>query len=62
MGKSLANCFTLAKMWDGHAGGSSELVQNTILDEVRRLFLQVIASLSFPIFTTIMRFHQIRMH
>ncbi|KAK6859406.1 hypothetical protein PG995_003042 [Apiospora arundinis] len=36
--KPLANCYTLARMWDGHAGGSTQLVQDTILNEVRRIF------------------------
>jgi hypothetical protein len=33
----LANCFTLAKMWADRTEGSGELVQSTILHEVRRL-------------------------
>ncbi|KAK8074473.1 hypothetical protein PG997_009136 [Apiospora hydei] len=39
--KPLAHCYTLAKMWDGEVGGSGELVQRTILDEVQRLFREV---------------------
>lgn len=38
----LVNCYTLAKMWAGQAEGSSELVQTTILREVRRLLSEVI--------------------
>ncbi|SPO00352.1 uncharacterized protein DNG_03197 [Cephalotrichum gorgonifer] len=34
---TLANCFTLAKMWAEHTEGSMELVQNTILQEVHRI-------------------------
>ncbi|KAK7962917.1 uncharacterized protein PG986_003742, partial [Apiospora aurea] len=41
--KPLAHCYTLAKMWDGEVGGSGELVQRTILDEVHRLFREVIS-------------------
>ncbi|KAK8043349.1 hypothetical protein PG993_005779 [Apiospora rasikravindrae] len=36
--KPLAHCYTLAKIWDGEVGGSGELVQRTVLDEVQRLF------------------------
>lgn len=37
----LANCYTLVKMWAGHPAGSSELVQRTILTEIRRLVREV---------------------
>jgi hypothetical protein len=37
----LANCYTLVKMWAGHADGSRSLVRNTILQEVRRLLDEV---------------------
>ena len=33
----LANCYALAKMWAGHTEGSRELVQKTLLQEIRRL-------------------------
>lgn len=41
MPKPLANCYTLVKMWAGQAVGSRELVQTTILLEVRRLLSDV---------------------
>jgi hypothetical protein len=38
----LANCYTLVRMWADHSEeGSSTLVRNTILQEVRRLLREV---------------------
>jgi hypothetical protein len=37
----LSNCSVLAKMWLEHDGGSSELVQHTVLQEVRKLLCEV---------------------
>jgi hypothetical protein len=37
----LANCFTLAKMWDGQRPGAEDLVQQTTVNEMTRLFMEV---------------------
>jgi hypothetical protein len=37
----LANCYTLVKMWLSYEEGSRELVNNTIVQEVRRLLREV---------------------
>ena len=38
----LANCYALTKMWSEHTDGSRELVKNTILQEIQRLFGEVL--------------------
>lgn len=35
--KPLAHCYTLIRMWNGHAEESSSLVRDTIVSEVQRL-------------------------
>ena len=37
----LANCFTLAKMWDGQRPGAEGLVQRTTVNEMTRLLMEV---------------------
>jgi len=37
----LANCFTLAKMWDGQRPGAEDLVRHTAVNEMTSLFLEV---------------------
>ncbi|KAK9342922.1 hypothetical protein V1522DRAFT_372421 [Lipomyces starkeyi] len=36
----LANCFTVAKMWDGQLSGAEELVSRTAMNEMIRLFVE----------------------
>jgi hypothetical protein len=38
---AIANCITLAKMWDGHAEGSTAIVRSTLEQEIRRLIREV---------------------
>jgi hypothetical protein len=45
----LANCFTLAKMWEGSAEPAGELIEQTIKREVERLFNEVFIHPSNPI-------------
>lgn len=53
--RPLANCFTLAKMWAGHADGSGDLVMHTVLKELRRLIDEVCyeATMLSPIMTSV---------
>jgi len=41
----LANCFTLAKMWEGSAEPAGELIEQTIKREMERLFNEVLTSI-----------------